>query len=107
MGYTNDLKRILDRFADPKEKYHHNDVMNGENPSGKRDTHLCEADENGVINECINGHSHAHNMILQSSISMIVEKGKLVRGPWQEIMLIELDHSRNRKVSVLIMGNSL
>lgn len=99
-----DLKRILDRFASPDEKYGHNDIKDTKNPDGKRDTHLCEPDDNGVISECINGHAHAQGMILQGSVSMIIDKGSLVKGRWQEIMLVELDHDRKRKVTFLVQG---
>src|SRR6266576_153640 len=58
IGYTSDLRKVLDNFASPMHDYGHNDVRHGENKTGKRDTHLCEPDENGVINECINGHAH-------------------------------------------------
>ena len=78
--------------------------MDSRNPEGTRDTHLCKPDENGIIDECINGHSHAQGMILQSSISLVIDKNKLVRGDWQEIMLVELDHDRERKVTMLIQG---
>ncbi len=104
IGYVNDLKRILDRFASPNEKYYHNDVKDSINSKGKRDTHLCEPDPSGIINECINGHAHAQAMILQNSVSMIIDKGKLVKGKWQEIMLVELDHNRERKVTLLAQG---
>ena len=99
-----DLKRILDRFANPDEEYGHNDVRDAGNPKGKRNTHLCEPEENGVINECANGHAHAQGMILQSSISLIVENGKLVKGKWQQIMLVELDHDREREITILVQG---
>ena len=99
-----DLKRVLDRFAPLDEDYGHNDVRDVRNPKGKRDTHLCEPDKDGVCHECINAHSHAQGMILQSSISLIVENGKLLLGTWQEIMLIELDHNRERTVTFLVQG---
>ena len=99
-----DLKRILDRFAGPSEEYGHNDIMDKNNPSGRRNTHLCDPDERGIIHECINGHAHAQGMILQSSISLIIEKGKLLRGQWQQILLVELDHDRERKVTFLVQG---
>ena len=79
VGIEGDLKRILDRFANPNEEYGHNDIRDVKNPKGKRNTHLCEPDEQGVINECINGHAHAHGMIIPSSISMIIRDGKLLR----------------------------
>jgi|TARA_Y100000310_G_scaffold245097_1_gene250016 thiamine phosphate synthase YjbQ (UPF0047 family) len=104
LGYVNDLKKVLDNFAHPDEEYGHNDVKDSSNPSGKRDTHLCTPDSCGVIPECKNGHAHAQSMILQSSISMIVSEGKLAKGEWQEVMLVELDHDRKRKVTVLVQG---
>ena len=103
-GDSGDLRRILDRFAGPDEDYGHNDIRDKKNPHGKRNTHLCEPDENGVINECINGHAHAQAMILPSSISLIIENGRLVKGTWQEIMLVELDHDRERNVTLLVQG---
>lgn len=104
LGYTGDLSRVLDRFAGPKEDYGHNDIRDARNPNGKRDTHLCEPDKCGIVHECINGHSHAQAMLLHCSVTMIVEQGKLVKGPWQQIMLVELDHDRKREVTVLVQG---
>ncbi len=104
IGYTADLKKILDKFASPMDDYGHNDIAHKENENGKRNTHLCEPDENGIINECINGHAHAQAMILQTSISLIVSGGKWLKGKWQELMLVELDHDRERQVSFMIQG---
>lgn len=99
-----DLKRVLDRFAHPDEQYGHNDIKDARNPEGKRDTHLCKPDEKGICHECINGHAHAHAMILPHAVQLIVQGGKLLLGTWQEIMAIELDHDRERTISVLVMG---
>lgn len=104
LGYTADLSRVLDRFADPKEDYGHNDIRDANNPKGKRNTHLCEPDTCGVINECINGHAHAQAMLLHCSVTLIIEKGKLLLGRWQQIMLVELDHDRQRNVTLLAQG---
>jgi len=104
LGYTSDLSRALDRFANPKEEYGHNDIKDVNNPKGKRDTHLCDADSCGVVHECINGHAHAQAMMLHTSVTLIVEKGKLVKGRWQQIMLVELDHDRERNVTVMVQG---
>lgn len=99
-----DLKKILDGFAHPDGEYNHNDIKDSRNPNGGRDTHLCEPDEKGVCHECINGHAHAQGMILQSSICLIIKEGRLLRGRWQEIMLVELDHDREREVTLLAQG---
>lgn len=104
LGYLPDLKRVLDRFAGPQEKYHHNDICDAVNPNGKRNTHLCEPDGNGVIRECINGHAHAHNLLLPSQLTLIVKNGRLLRGTWQEVLLVELDHDRKRQVTMLMQG---
>jgi len=104
IGYTSDLRKVLDNFANPSLEYGHNDICHSENLTGKRNTHLCEPDENGIINECINGHSHSQALIINSSLSLIVDNGKLLRGRWQEIMLVELDHDRERTVSFLVSG---
>src|SRR3989339_2108747 len=80
LGYTADLKKILDNFADPTDDYGHNDICDSSNKDGKRNTHLCEPDENGIIQECINGFSHAQALLIQPSLSMIIEDGKLLRG---------------------------
>jgi secondary thiamine-phosphate synthase enzyme len=102
LGYTPDLQKVLDRFADPIEEYHHNDIRDVGNPKGKRHTHLCLPDEKGAIHECIN----AHNMILPSYLTLIIERGKLVRGEWQQIFLVELDHDRMRNVTILAQGET-
>ena len=104
LGYTHDLKRVLDRFAHPDEEYGHNDIADINNPTGKRNTHLCNPDSCGVIHECINGHAHAQWMILPCSLSLIIQDGELLTGRWQEILLIELDHDRLRKVTFHAQG---
>ncbi|MCX6703246.1 MAG: YjbQ family protein [Candidatus Zambryskibacteria bacterium] len=104
MGYTADLRKILDSFASPMLDYGHNDIAHAENKGGKRNTHLCEPDEHGVIHECVNGHAHAQAMVLQSSITLIVHEGKLCKGKWQQVMLVELDHDRKRTVSFMVQG---
>ena len=104
LGYTSDLRKVLDNFANPMHDYGHNDIADHKNKNGKRNTHLCEPDENGVINECINGHAHAQAMIIGPSITLIIEDSKILKGVWQEVMLVELDHDRERQVSVLVQG---
>mgnify|MGYP000231385845 CR=1 FL=1 len=104
IGYTADLRKILDTFASPMLEYGHNDIAHAENTDGKRNTHLCEPDLHGVIHECINGHAHAQAMILQSSVTLIVHQGKILKGRWQQVMLVELDHDRERQVSFMVQG---
>jgi len=104
LGYPADLRKVLDNFASPMSEYNHNDVCDIRNEKGKRNTHLCEPDENGEIHECINGHAHAQALMIHPSLSCIVRGGELLKGKWQQIMLVELDHDRERTISVLVQG---
>ncbi|MCF7798285.1 YjbQ family protein [Candidatus Woesearchaeota archaeon] len=104
MSYTPDIHQVLDTFADPDATYYHNDIKDVRNPEGKRDTHLCAPDDQGVCYECKNGHAHAQALMLPHALTFIVQDCKLVKGYWQEIMLIELDHDRKREVSILVQG---
>ena len=104
LGYEADLRKVLDRFADPMHEYGHNDIADGANVSGKRNTHLCAPDEHGVIHECVNGHAHAQALLFHTSLTCIVDKARVLLGQWQQIMLVELDHNRTRTVSILVQG---
>ena len=104
VGLEGDLRKVLDRFAGPDAEYGHNDVKDSKNPTGKRDTHLCAPDSYGVIHECRNGHSHAQGMVIPCSLSMVIQDGKLLKGRWQEILLVEMDHDRPRDITVLVQG---
>lgn len=104
LGYVSDIQKVLDRFANPKEKYNHDDIRDINNPKGKRNTHLCEINKDGTISECRNGYAHAQNLLIQSSLSLIIKNGKLLLGKWQKVMLVELDNSKKRKFTVLVQG---
>ncbi|RLG89027.1 MAG: YjbQ family protein [Thermoprotei archaeon] len=51
-----------------------------------------------------NAHAHIASAIIESSRIFPVINGRLVRGTWQEIMLLELDGPRNRRVVVQVLG---
>jgi thiamine phosphate synthase YjbQ (UPF0047 family) len=104
LGYESDIRKVLDAFAHPANEYGHNDIADHTNVEGKRNTHLCEPDENGVIHECINGHAHAQALMIHPSITLIIKDGTWLKGQWQELMLVELDHDRERTVSFLVQG---
>lgn len=106
LGYVPDLQRVLDRFAHPGENYGHNDIRDVNNPEGKRFTHLCVPDENGVSQECVNGHAHAQGLIIPSYLTLIIENGKPIRGEWQQILLVELDHDRKRTFTMIAQGEA-
>ena len=51
-----------------------------------------------------NSDSHIKASIMGSSVSLIVEKGRLVLGTWQKIFFCEFDGPRSRKVHVKIQS---
>ncbi|HEX6323794.1 MAG TPA: secondary thiamine-phosphate synthase enzyme YjbQ [Vicinamibacterales bacterium] len=54
--------------------------------------------------ERANGHAHCRALLLGASVSLNVIDGRLQRGRWQRIFLVELDGPREREVSVLALG---
>jgi secondary thiamine-phosphate synthase enzyme len=85
-----DMKAMLDSLAPRDARYRHDDFQ-------IRTVNL-EPDEPE------NGHSHCKALFLRASETVNVLEGKLLLGRWQRIFLIELDRPRDRKVSVMIMG---
>jgi secondary thiamine-phosphate synthase enzyme len=83
-----DVQRFLTRLIPPRAHYLHNDIQ-------LRD---CPPDEPE------NAHSHLAAMLLGSSEVVPVCGGRLVLGQYQSVMLVELDGSRARNVSVQICG---
>ncbi|MDT8285063.1 MAG: secondary thiamine-phosphate synthase enzyme YjbQ [Thermovirgaceae bacterium] len=51
-----------------------------------------------------NADSHIKASIMGSSVSVIVEKGRLVLGTWQKIFFCEFDGPRSRRVYVKVQG---
>lgn len=85
-----DMKKVLDRVAPPDQYYQHNDFS-------IRTVNM-EEEETG------NGHSHCQSLFLRASETLNLMDGVLQLGKWQRIFFIELDHARERTVSVLTMG---
>lgn len=54
--------------------------------------------------ERANGHAHCRALLLGTSISLNVADGRLQRGCWQRIFMVELDGPRRREVSLLVTG---
>ncbi|MCK5630494.1 MAG: secondary thiamine-phosphate synthase enzyme YjbQ [Nanoarchaeota archaeon] len=52
-----------------------------------------------------NGDSHIKSAILGPSETVIIDKGELQLGKWQDILLAEFDGPRIRTVLVKIIGN--
>jgi len=74
------------------------DIYYGHNDFSIRTINMCGLDE------CENGHSHCLAAYLPTSVTLNVVGGKISFGQWQRIFFIELDHARDRKVQMLVMG---
>ncbi|HJN91811.1 MAG TPA: secondary thiamine-phosphate synthase enzyme YjbQ [Dehalococcoidia bacterium] len=85
-----DLKDLLKSLAPREEYYRHNDF----------DIRTV----NMHPNEPKNGHSHCQHMMLGTSETIPLISGNLQLGSFQSIFLIELDDSRDRRVTVSIVG---
>ncbi len=83
-----DFERFLERLA-PTGGYEHDDLS-------RRVAVLPD--------EPINGHSHCRHMVLSSSEAVPLHGGRLTLGHWQRVLLLELCHARNRRVTVQVMG---
>ena len=85
-----DLKDLLKSLAPREEYYRHNDF----------DIRTV----NMHPNEPKNGHSHCQHLMLGTSETIPLISGNLQLGEWQSVFLIELDESRDRRVTVSIVG---
>ena len=83
-----DMKNFLHRLVPPGDHYLHNDIE-------LRD---CPPDEPE------NAHSHLASMLLGSSEVIHLQRGELILGQWQSVMLYELDGPRKRRVAVQVYG---
>ncbi len=56
----------------------------------------------GYLHDRSDGNAHAHlqAVLLGSSVTVPVEKGRLILGTWQRILFLELDGPRRRRVYV-------
>lgn len=83
-----DFRRMLDHLVPPGE-YEHDDM-----------TRRVDV----PLDEPRNGHAHCRHLLLSSSESLPVSGGQMLLGPWQRLFLIELDSSRERRVTVQVVG---
>ncbi len=85
-----DLQQTLERIAPQSIAYRHDDFS-------IRTANLFP-DENP------NGHAHCKAMFLPTSVTLNIADSQLQLGRWQRIFFIELDSSRERRVSVMVLG---
>jgi secondary thiamine-phosphate synthase enzyme len=84
-----DMARILHEVAPSHGEYEHNDFSRRA---------IVEEDE------CANGHAHCQHLFLSTSETIPVLDGRLALGQWQRVFLVELDHPRQRRVLVNVLG---
>jgi len=84
-----DMARILHEVAPLHGEYEHNDFSRRVNIDD---------------DECANGHAHCQHLFLSTSETIPIVNGRLPLGTWQRIFLIELDHPRERRVLVNVIG---
>ena len=85
-----DMKRVLERIAPQSENYLHNDFS-------IRTVNMNDLEDR-------NGHSHCKALFLPVSQMINVIDGQLDLGTWQRIFVLELDHERERSISIVVMG---
>lgn len=88
------IEDMKNNFRDIAKK----DIYYGHNDFNIRTVNMCGLDE------CKNGHSHCLNAYLTTSVTLNVVDSKVTLGQWQRVFLIELDHTRPRKVQMQILG---
>lgn len=86
-----DLKDQLERLAPRSGEYQHNDF------SRRIDI---------PPDEPANGHSHCKALYLPTSVCLNIAEGRLQTGQWQSLFFIELDDSRERNISIMVMGQA-
>ncbi|MBP1745995.1 MAG: putative secondary thiamine-phosphate synthase enzyme [Deltaproteobacteria bacterium] len=81
-GLIRDLKEFYDKMAPTNVHYHHDETWGD-----------------------ANGFSHVRATLTGPSIVIPFEKGKLLLGTWQQVVLVEFDNRpRSREVVVQLMG---
>jgi len=81
-GLIKDLKKAFEKLAPEKSSYAHDDAWGDGN-----------------------GFSHVRAALLGASRSFPVNKGRVLLGTWQQIVLIDFDNRpRERRIAVQVMG---
>lgn len=85
-----DMKRTLESAAPRPARYEHDDMSRRAGPLPP--------------DEPLNGHSHCKALFLRASETLNIVEGRLDLGQWQSVFLLELCSSRDRTVSLMIVG---
>ncbi len=82
-----DLEKWLKELAPPLQGYKHDDL---------------DLRENIPADEPKNAHSHMQALLLGNSISVPFKDGALQLGPYQDVILVELDGPKERNIVISI-----
>jgi octaprenyl-diphosphate synthase len=84
-----DLRGTLERLAPRDVAYHHDDFT-----------------RRGDIadDEPVNGHAHCRLLLVQPTVTLLVEEGRLLLGRWQSVFAVELDGPRQREIAIQLEG---
>ena len=81
-GALDDLRSAIERLA-PEDLHYDHDARWGDG----------------------NGFSHVRAALLGPSVSLAIHQGRLVRGTWQQIVLVDFDNGpRERRFAVQVVG---
>lgn len=83
-GLLKDIPKALERIAPMDERYHHNDTWHDGN-----------------------GYAHVRSTMMSPMIIMPVYKGRLIRGTWQQVILLDFDNRpRKRTITLQFTGET-
>lgn len=101
---VDDIRQFFLKLAPSSDPYLHNDLdyrIGPEDwPGGD------EAWREFRRTQPVNTHSHLIAMILGTTESIPITKGKLTRGKYQNIMVADIDGPKDRTIVVQVMGRS-
>ncbi|KAA3611114.1 MAG: YjbQ family protein [Calditrichaeota bacterium] len=81
-GLMKDIPEMLEGIAPMDKRYHHNDTWHDGN-----------------------GYAHARSTLMGPMVVLPVYKNRLVRGTWQQIILLDFDNrSRTRTITLQFTG---
>lgn len=90
-GLLADLEQSLAAWAPSNRAFHHDDLDAREGPV--------------AVDERRNGHAHVKALLFPPSVTLIVTEGRVDRGRYQSIFLLELDGPRCRTISIQVAGS--
>jgi secondary thiamine-phosphate synthase enzyme len=83
-GLLKDIPKALERIAPMDERYHHNDTWHDGN-----------------------GYAHVRSTLMSPMIIMPVYKRRLIRGTWQQVILLDFDNRpRQRTITLQFTGET-